>query len=75
MHNSCMKTEINRLKGWIEKADHDLGTAILINQQHGHGKIGAGGMSHIFGFGIEKIGNACTFEFGHLFIQSGFFEF
>ena len=32
MHNSCMKTEINRLKGWIEKADHDLGTAILINQ-------------------------------------------
>lgn len=27
-----MKTDFDRLKAWIEKADHDLGTAMLIHQ-------------------------------------------
>jgi HEPN domain-containing protein len=27
-----MNANEDRLKGWIEKADHDLGTAIVINQ-------------------------------------------
>lgn len=27
-----MKADKNRLRAWIEKADHDLGTAIVINQ-------------------------------------------
>ena len=32
MQNSFMNVNEQRLRDWIEKADHDLGTAIVINE-------------------------------------------